>query len=136
MATFEISQALLAAATKRRRVARKAELLVDISIFTRSASMSIEVDVTSQAWDACGAPERSLAWPGSDDLALDLLKAVRAAAARSGEAGMHKNSLDFVYLVDDGVVAMTFTVGPGDDGEPIGTITLRGEAWPPGSTIA
>jgi len=133
MATTDLAPTLVAMAVGRRDVARKAQLLVDVSVFARSAAISIEVDVTAAAWDACGAPEGSLRWPGSDDLALDLLGAVRAAAARSGSTGMDEHSVDFTYLsgAAPAVVSLTFRVGPGDDGEPIGTISLRQECWPP-----
>lgn len=132
-----VSAALTVMAARHRAVARSSQLLVNLSVFARSASMTIDVDVTAAAWDACGAPEASLRWPGSDDLALDLLSSVRAAAARSGPDGMASATLDFSYLVSSApaVAALSFRVGPDDDGEPIATITLREECWPPAPLV-
>lgn len=109
-------------------------LLVDVSQMASEAGFRVPVATTDTVWKAC------VSWPESTKGAIGQSEAGRlwdvvymaACAARSARRSGRSRVEFEVLRVPKGawnatVVRLVLDIGPGDQGEPVGTIMMPGE---------
>lgn len=119
--------------TYTRREAMQDGVLVDVSQAAREAGFRIPVAMTARAWSECVAwPETESAIQDESGRLWDVVFMAAAAARRAARRKDGDRTTFDLHVVPRGgrvpcLTTLVLHVGPGDQGECVGTVMAPGE---------